>query len=322
MDPQENMNNPQMNNQQAGGQPMGGQQFGGQPMNGQQFGGQPMGGQQFGGQPMNGQQYGQPMGGPQYGQPMGGQQYGQPMGGPQYGQPMGGPQYGQPMGGQQYRPQPNPVVTNCIQGFLGLLTSPADAIRNLMSSANIATGSIFIGLHAIVSFLFVLISLAVIGGKNLANPIFYALIMVIVLEFAVAGVATLLIGIIFRGGVNFNQAITATGIAAAYGAVAVAASCIISLLAALTEVRAIGSFTDILYRSIMFVGIMLAIKAVMDVANLNPNQKIIAAAATVLVCLIVCVFLDFLGGKIANGTTLSNIQSVIGNADQYHAWYN
>ena len=301
MDPQENMNNPQMNNQQ----------FGGQPMNGQQFGGQPMGGQQ----------YGQPMGGPQYGQPMGGQQYGQPMGGPQYGQPMGGPQYGQPMGGQQYRPQPNPVVTNCIQGFLGLLTSPADAIRNLMSSANIATGSIFIGLHAIVSFLFVLISLAVIGGKNLANPIFYALIMVIVLEFAVAGVATLLIGIVFRGGVNFNQAITATGIAAAYGAVAVAASCIISLLAALTEVRAIGSFADILYRSIMFVGIMLAIKAVMDVANLNPNQKIIAAAATVLVCLIVCVFLDFLGGKIADGTTISNIQSVIGSADWYHSLY-
>mgnify|MGYP007117061578 CR=1 FL=1 len=310
MDPQENMNNPQMNNQQ----------FGGQPMNGQQYG-QPMNGQQFGGQPMGGQQYGQPMGGPQYGQPMGGQQYGQPMGGPQYGQPMGGPQYGQPMGGQQYRPQPNPVVTNCIQGFLGLLTSPADAIRNLMSSANIATGSIFIGLHAIVSFLFVLISLAVIGGKNLANPIFYALIMVIVLEFAVAGVATLLIGIVFRGGVNFNQAITATGIAAAYGAVAVAASCIISLLAALTEVRAIGSFADILYRSIMFVGIMLAIKAVMDVANLNPNQKIIAAAATVLVCLIVCVFLDFLGGKIANGTTISNIQSVIGSADWYHSLY-
>ena len=292
MDPQGNMNNPQMNNQQFGGQPMNGQQYG-QPMNGQQFGGQPMGGQQ----------------------------YGQPMGGPQYGQPMGGPQYGQPMGGQQYRPQPNPVVTNCIQGFLGLLTSPADAIRNLMSSANIATGSIFIGLHAIVSFLFVLISLAVIGGKNLANPIFYALIMVIVLEFAVAGVATLLIGIVFRGGVNFNQAITATGIAAAYGAVAVAASCIISLLAALTEVRAIGSFADILYRSIMFVGIMLAIKAVMDVTNLNPNQKIIAAAATVLVCLIVCVFLDFLGGKIADGTTISNIQSVIGSADQYHAWY-
>lgn len=292
MDPQGNMNNPQMNNQQ----------FGGQPMNGQQYG-QPMGGQQFGGQPM------------------GGQQYGQPMGGPQYGQPMGGPQYGQPMGGQQYRPQPNPVVTNCIQGFLGLLTSPADAIRNLMSSANIATGSIFIGLHAIVSFLFVLISLAVIGGKNLANPIFYALIMVIVLEFAVAGVATLLIGIVFRGGVNFNQAITATGIAAAYGAVAVAASCIISLLAALTEVRAIGSFADILYRSIMFVGIMLAIKAVMDVANLNPNQKIIAAAATVLVCLIVCVFLDFLGGKIADGTTISNIQSVIGSADWYHSLY-
>lgn len=310
MDPQENMNNPQMNNQQ----------FGGQPMNGQQYG-QPMNGQQFGGQPMGGQQYGQPMGGPQYGQPMGGQQYGQPMGGPQYGQPMGGPQYGQPMGGQQYRPQPNPVVTNCIQGFLGLLTSPADAIRNLMSSANIATGSIFIGLHAIVSFLFVLISLAVIGGKNLANSIFYALIMVIVLEFAVAGVATLLIGIVFRGGVNFNQAITATGIAAAYGAVAVAASCIISLLAALTEVRAIGSFADILYRSIMFVGIMLAIKAVMDVANLNPNQKIIAAAATVLVCLIVCVFLDFLGGKIANGTTISNIQSVIGSADWYHSLY-
>lgn len=310
MDPQENMNNPQMNNQQ----------FGGQPMNGQQYG-QPMNGQQFGGQPMGGPQYGQPMGGPQYGQPMGGQQYGQPMGGPQYGQPMGGPQYGQPMGGQQYRPQPNPVVTNCIQGFLGLLTSPADAIRNLMSSANIATGSIFIGLHAIVSFLFVLISLAVIGGKNLANPIFYALIMVIVLEFAVAGVATLLIGIVFRGGVNFNQAITATGIAAAYGAVAVAASCIISLLAALTEVRAIGSFADILYRSIMFVGIMLAIKAVMDVANLNPNQKIIAAAATVLVCLIVCVFLDFLGGKIADGTTISNIQSVIGSADWYHSLY-
>jgi hypothetical protein len=310
MDPQENMNNPQMNNQQ----------FGGQPMNGQQYG-QPMNGQQFGGQPMGGQQYGQPMGGPQYGQPMGGQQYGQPMGGPQYGQPMGGPQYGQPMGGQQYRPQPNPVVTNCIQGFLGLLTSPADAIRNLMSSANIATGSIFIGLHAIVSFLFVLISLAVIGGKNLANPIFYVLIMVIVLEFAVAGVATLLIGIVFRGGVNFNQAITATGIAAAYGAVAVAASCIISLLAALTEVRAIGSFADILYRSIMFVGIMLAIKAVMDVANLNPNQKIIAAAATVLVCLIVCVFLDFLGGKIADGTTISNIQSVIGSADWYHSLY-
>lgn len=310
MDPQENMNNPQMNNQQ----------FGGQPMNGQQYG-QPMNGQQFGGQPMGGPQYGQPMGGPQYGQPMGGQQYGQPMGGQQYGQPMGGPQYGQPMGGQQYRPQPNPVVTNCIQGFLGLLTSPADAIRNLMSSANIATGSIFIGLHAIVSFLFVLISLAVIGGKNLANPIFYALIMVIVLEFAVAGVATLLIGIVFRGGVNFNQAITATGIAAAYGAVAVAASCIISLLAALTEVRAIGSFADILYRSIMFVGIMLAIKAVMDVANLNPNQKIIAAAATVLVCLIVCVFLDFLGGKIADGTTISNIQSVIGSADWYHSLY-
>lgn len=310
MDPQENMNNPQMNNQQ----------FGGQPMNGQQYG-QPMNGQQFGGQPMGGPQYGQPMGGPQYGQPMGGQQYGQPMGGPQYGQPMGGPRYGQPMGGQQYRPQPNPVVTNCIQGFLGLLTSPADAIRNLMSSANIATGSIFIGLHAIVSFLFVLISLAVIGGKNLANPIFYALIMVIVLEFAVAGVATLLIGIVFRGGVNFNQAITATGIAAAYGAVAVAASCIISLLAALTEVRAIGSFADILYRSIMFVGIMLAIKAVMDVANLNPNQKIIAAAATVLVCLIVCVFLDFLGGKIADGTTISNIQSVIGSADWYHSLY-
>ena len=310
MDPQGNMNNPQMNNQQ----------FGGQPMNGQQYG-QPMNGQQFGGQPMGGQQYGQPMGGPQYGQPMGGQQYGQPMGGPQYGQPMGGPQYGQPMGGQQYRPQPNPVVTNCIQGFLGLLTSPADAIRNLMSSANIATGSIFIGLHAIVSFLFVLISLAVIGAKHLANPIFYALIMVIVLEFAVAGVATLLIGIIFRGGVNFNQAITATGIAAVYGAVAVAASCIISLLAALTEVRAIGSFADILYRSIMFVGIMLAIKAVMDVANLNPNQKIIAAAATVLVCLIVCVFLDFLGGKIADGTTISNIQSVIGSADWYHSLY-
>ena len=310
MDPQENMNNPQMNNQQ----------FGGQPMNGQQYG-QPMNGQQFGGQPMGGPQYGQPMGGPQYGQPMGGPQYGQPMGGPQYGQPMGGQQYGQPMGGQQYRPQPNPVVTNCIQGFLGLLTSPADAIRNLMSSANIATGSIFIGLHAIVSFLFVLISLAVIGGKNLANPIFYALIMVIVLEFAVAGVATLLIGIVFRGGVNFNQAITATGIAAAYGAVAVAASCIISLLAALTEVRAIGSFADILYRSIMFVGIMLAIKAVMDVANLNPNQKIIAAAATVLVCLIVCVFLDFLGGKIADGTTISNIQSVIGSADWYHSLY-
>ena len=301
MDPQGNMNNPQMNNPQVGGQPMGGQQYG-----------QPMGGQQFGGQPM---------GGPQYGQPMGGPQYGQPMGGPQYGQPMGGPQYGQPMGGQQYRPQPNPVVTNCIQGFLGLLTSPADAIRNLMSSANIATGSIFIGLHAIVSFLFVLISLAVIGANHLANPIFYALIMVIVLEFAVAGVATLLIGIIFRGGVNFNQAITATGIAAAYGAVAVAASCIISLLAALTEVRAIGSFADILYRSIMFVGIMLAIKAVMDVANLNPNQKIIAAAATVLVCLIVCVFLDFLGGKIADGTTISNIQSVIGSADWYHSLY-
>ena len=112
--------------------------------------------------------------------------YGQP----QMNQQMYGQQgYGQPQMNQQYGQQQakkssaaNDMINGILKNVLGLFKTPADTAGEMVESENMVSGGILIGVNAVVTFVFSLIGLLIMGmdfGPALGRG-FYMLVFMII----------------------------------------------------------------------------------------------------------------------------------------------
>ncbi len=289
---------PQTDNQAgAYGQP----QMNQQGMYGQQGYGQP----QMNQQGMYGQQgYGQPQMNQQgmYGQ----QGYGQP----QMNQQMYGQQgYGQPQMNQQYaqmqsnKPAKSSAGSEMINGLLknilGLFKSPSDTACEMTDSENMVNGGILIGLNAIVTFIFSVIGLLILGmdfGPALGRG-FYMLFFMIIANIIVTSALFISGGIIFKGGMTFGKAINVTGSFALYETVAVVLGIIFSLISGLLHKveflsDLVGGFAYIIFAAITFGGIIIAAHAAYDGLDADDNKKIFTIITAIAMTILILVIFD------------------------------
>ncbi len=294
---QSQMNQQGMYGQQGYGQP----QMNQQGMYGQQGYGQP----QMNQQGMYGQQgYGQP----QMNQQMYGQQgYGQPQMNQQrmYGQQG----YGQPQMNQQYaqmqinKPAKSSAGSEMINGLLknilGLFKSPSDTACEMTDSENMVNGGILIGLNAIVTFIFSVIGLLILGmdfGPALGRG-FYMLFFMIIANIIVTSALFISGGIIFKGGMTFGKAINVTGSFALYETVAVVLGIIFSLISGLLHKveflsDLVGGFAYIIFAAITFGGIIIAAHAAYDGLDAEDNKKIFTIITAIAMTILVLVIFD------------------------------
>ena len=295
---QPQMNQQGMYGQQGYGQP----QMNQQGMYGQQGYGQP----QMNQQGMYGQQgYGQPQMNQQgmYGQ----QGYGQPQMNQQgmYGQQG----YGQPQMNQQYaqmqfnKPAKSSAGSEMINGLLknilGLFKSPSDTACEMTDSENMVNGGILIGLNAIVTFLFSVIGLLILGmdfGPALGRG-FYMLFFMIIANIIVTSALFISGGIIFKGGMTFGKSINVTGSFALYETVAVVLGIIFSLISGfLHKVEflsdLVGGFAYIIFAAITFGGIIIAAHAAYDGLDADDNKKIFTIITAIAMIILILVIFD------------------------------
>ena len=297
----------QMYGQQGyGQQQMYGQQgYGQQQMYGQQgYGQQQMYGQQgYGQQQMYGQQgYGQQQ---MYGQ----QGYGQQQ---MYGQQGYGQQqmYGQQVYGQVNTKKPSGAsvfVNELIQKVIGLFTKPADTSEEMMSKADMMTGGVLIGINAVVTFVFALLGLLVLGmnfGPALGRG-FYMLFFMIIANIIITASVFVSGGVIFKGGIEFGKAINSAGIFALYETVAVVFGIVFELISGLLHKVGflsgiIGGFAYILFAGISIGGIIVAARALYNDMDLDDNKKVFAIVAAVVMSVFLITIVDNIAQKIFN----------------------
>ena len=293
---QPQMNQQGMYGQQGYGQP----QMNQQGMYGQQGYGQP----QMNQQGMYGQQgYGQP----QMNQQMYGQQgYGQP----QMNQQMYGQQgYGQPQMNQQYaqmqfnKPAKSSAGSEMINGLLknilGLFKSPSDTACEMTDGENMVNGGILIGVNAIVTFIFSVIGLLILGmdfGPAIGRG-FYMLFFMIIANIIVTSALFISGGIIFKGGMTFGKAINVTGSFALYETVAVVLGIIFSLISGLLHKveflsDLVGGFAYIVFAAITFGGIIIAAHAAYDGLDAEDNKKIFTIITAIAMIILILVIFD------------------------------
>ena len=296
-----------MYNQQAYGQP----QMNQQGMNNQQAYGQPQMNQQG---MYNQQAYGQPQMNQQgmYNQ----QAYGQPQMNQQgmYNQQAYGQQqmYGQPQMNQQYAQMQNKkssaggeLISGLLKKVVGLFKTPADAAGELVEGENMMTGGILIGVNVIVTFIFSIIGLLILGmdfGPALGRG-FYMLFFMIMANVVITAALFVSGGIIFKGGMTFGKAINATGTFALYETIAIVAGIIFELISGLFHKveflsGIIGGFAYILFAAVSIGGIIVAAHAAYDKLDLDDNKKIYAIIAAVVMAVFVITVFDNIAQKI------------------------
>ena len=296
-----------MYNQQAYGQP----QMNQQGMYNQQAYGQPQMNQQG---MYNQQAYGQPQMNQQgmYNQ----QAYGQPQMNQQgmYNQQAYGQQqmYGQPQMNQQYAQMQNKkssaggeFISGLLKKVVGLFKTPADAAGELVEGENMMTGGILIGVNAIVTFIFSIIGLLILGmdfGPALGRG-FYMLFFMIMANIVITAALFVSGGIIFKGGMTFGKAINTAGTFALYETIAIVAGIIFELISGLFHKveflsGIIGGFAYILFAAVSIGGIIVAAHAAYDKMDLDDNKKIYAIIAAVVMAVVVITVFDNIAQKI------------------------
>jgi hypothetical protein len=311
----------QVNGQQSYDNPqmMGGQQPYGNPqmMGGQQPYGNPqmMGGQQMYGNPqmMGGQQ---PYGNPQM---MGGQQ---PYGNPQM---MGGQQmYGNPQMQQTAKRQGNgnAIIGKVVGGITGLISTPQDTIKNIVSEGNIAIGGIYIGIQAVVTFALVLLTFLLLGaracGMSSFGCAFYTLFFVIIMDAIIAGSLTLAAGVIFKGNMTFSKAVNVVGIFALYQTVANILAVIFAFIGGLSHKHFFMSVAFILFVGLTLVALIFGVVAALEACELDANIKIYTIGMALVIAIIGGVVVDNIGGKLCedSGVSAENVYGMM-NSTSY-----
>ncbi len=258
---------------------------------------QGMYGQQGYGQPqMNQQMYGQQG----YGQPqMNQQMYGQQG----YGQPQMNQQYGQPQAKKSSAG--NDLINGLLKNVLGLFKTPADTAGEMVDNGNMVSGGILIGVNAIVTFVFSIVGLLIMGmdfGPALGRG-FYMLIFMIVANVIVTAGLFISGGIIFKGGMTFGKAINVSGTIAVYETIAIVAGIIFELLSGILHKvdflsGVIGGFAYILFAAVSIGGILVAAHAAYENLDLDDNTKIYAIIAAVVISVFLITVFDNIAQKI------------------------
>lgn len=292
---------PQMNQQMYGQQMYGQQGYGQGQMNQQMYGQQGYGQGQ-----MNQQMYGQP----QMNQQMYGQQgYGQP----QMNQQMYGQQgYGQPQMNQQYGQQQakkssaaNDMINGILKNVLGLFKTPADTAGEMVESENMVSGGILIGVNAVVTFVFSLIGLLIMGmdfGPALGRG-FYMLVFMIIANIIITAGLFISGGIIFKGGMTFGKAINVSGTIAVYETIAVVVGIVFEIISGILHKVGflsgiIGGFAYILFAAISIGGILVAAHAAYESLDLDDNNRLYAIIAAVVISIFLITVFDNIAQKI------------------------
>ena len=303
--------NNQMNGQYGGQyqQPYGAQGMPNQQMNGQ-YGGQyqqyqqPYGAQGMPNQQMNGQYGGQYQ---QYQQPYGAQ--------------------GMP-NGQMYRNQANPVG-DLVGALVGLITSPHDTMKKLVSNANIVVGAIFVALQAVVAFALVLFSFLILGTDSMhISPVgcaFYSLFFVIIMDIIAAGMLTLAGGVIFKGNLTFAKAVNVVGAFAIFQTVANIIAVICILIGGLSDTHFFISLGYIFFVGITLLALVFGIDAAIQACELDANMKLYVIGAALVLTVLLGVALDNIGEKLFEDQDVSayKIYYLMENADsvkEYSDW--
>ena len=297
----------------AYGQPQMNQQMYGQQGYGQGQMNQQMYGQQGYGQgQMNQQMYGQQG----YGQPQMNQQmyYGQQgYGQGQMNQQMYGQQgYGQPQMNQQYGQQQakkssaaNDMINGILKNVLGLFKTPADTAGEMVESENMVSGGILIGVNAVVTFVFSLIGLLIMGmdfGPALGRG-FYMLVFMIIANIIITAGLFISGGIIFKGGVTFGKAINVSGTMAVYETIAVVVGIVFEIISGILHKVGflsgiIGGFAYILFAAISIGGILVAAHAAYESLDLDDNNRLYAIIAAVVISIFLITVFDNIAQKI------------------------
>ena len=296
----------------AYGQPQMNQQMYGQQGYGQGQMNQQMYGQQGYGQgQMNQQMYGQQgYGQPQMNQQMYGQQgYGQG----QMNQQMYGQQgYGQPQMSQQYGQQQakkssaaNDMINGILKNVLGLFKTPADTAGEMVESENMVSGGILIGVNAVVTFVFSLIGLLIMGmdfGPALGRG-FYMLVFMIIANIIITAGLFISGGIIFKGGMTFGKAINVSGTIAVYETIAVVVGIVFEIISGILHKVGflsgiIGGFAYILFAAISIGGILVAAHAAYESLDLDDNNRLYAIIAAVVISIFLITVFDNIAQKI------------------------
>ena len=294
--------NQQMYGQQGYGQGQMNQQMYGQQGYGQGQMNQQMYGQQGYGQPqMNQQMYGQQGYGQQgYGQgQMNQQMYGQQG----YGQPQMNQQYGQ----QQAKKSSaaNDMINGILKNVLGLFKTPADTAGEMVESENMVSGGILIGVNAVVTFVFSLIGLLIMGmdfGPALGRG-FYMLVFMIIANIIITAGLFISGGIIFKGGMTFGKAINVSGTIAVYETIAVVVGIVFEIISGILHKVGflsgiIGGFAYILFAAISIGGILVAAHAAYESLDLDDNNRLYAIIAAVVISIFLITVFDNIAQKI------------------------
>ena len=287
----------QMNQQMYGQQGYGQGQMYGQQSYGQGQMSQQMYGQQGYGQgQMNQQMYGQQG----YGQgQMNQQMYGQQG----YGQPQMNQKYGQ----QQAKKASagNDLINGILKNVFGLFKTPADTASEMIESENMVSGGILIGVNAVVTFVFSIIGLLIMGmdfGPALGRG-FYMLVFMIIANIIITAGLFISGGIIFKGGMTFGKAINASGTIAVYETIAVVAGIVFEIISGILHKVGflsgiIGGFAYILFAAVSIGGILVAAHAAYESLDLDDNTRIYAIIAAVVISIFLITVFDNIAQKI------------------------
>lgn len=302
------------NQDQQFGQPQGENPAADQAQANQQSGSysQPQAEQQSGSysQPQAEQQagtYSQPQAGA-YGQAQAGA-YGQG----QMNQQMYGQQgYGQPQMNQQYGQQQakkasagNDLINGILKNVFGLFKTPADTASEMIESENMVSGGILIGVNAVVTFVFSIIGLLIMGmdfGPALGRG-FYMLVFMIIANIIITAGLFISGGIIFKGGMTFGKAINASGTIAVYETIAVVVGIVFEIISGILHKVGflsgiIGGFAYILFAAVSIGGILVAAHAAYESLDLDDNTRIYAIIAAVVISIFLITVFDNIAQKI------------------------
>ena len=214
--------------------------------------------------------------------------------------------YGQPQMNQQYGQQQakkssaaNDMINGILKNVLGLFKTPADTAGEMVESENMVSGGILIGVNAVVTFVFSLIGLLIMGmdfGPALGRG-FYMLVFMIIAGLFISG------GIIFKGGMTFGKAINVSGTIAVYETIAVVVGIVFEIISGILHKVGflsgiIGGFAYILFAAISIGGILVAAHAAYESLDLDDNNRLYAIIAAVVISIFLITVFDNIAQKI------------------------
>ena len=169
----------------------------------------------------------------------------------------------------------------------------------MVESENMVSGGILIGVNAVVTFVFSLIGLLIMGmdfGPALGRG-FYMLVFMIIANIIITAGLFISGGIIFKGGMTFGKAINVSGtIAVVVGIVFEIISGILHKVGFLSGI--IGGFAYILFAAISIGGILVAAHAAYESLDLDDNNRLYAIIAAVVISIFLITVFDNIAQKI------------------------